>query len=1178
MAPDWISPELAQQIKDEYPSCISVAFVLLEAQLNKATPQPEALINALRSAFEISLATTAICALCDLICRDAVSCDARLSESVRKLSLPSGGISTGTWWELLRDTLMTANHKDQGFASELARRHDEREGAPSMDKTDIKRLCELRNWNAHAHLRDDESIERATHEHLPLLARWLGVLSVFRSWSLIFPASSPRTSDATFIYDGQVFSGNRRVLELRTFSAPTSLHGPKVWLVRTSALGTHRSSSRTVSVDEGSLLPLSPLILLLEQQNPARQALLLYNGATSSHARYKDVFTSSDTLESLDDVRGFLSTPPAHTAGRSRNADSAISGVSQGCREITAEYVERMIQQRIYRAETYAHRAHVEEHLQHFRASQLPAALLIAPSGMGKTCLITRLGERSIKDSGGQHTVGVLHADRILQSHGLAGVLTSILRPRYSSPHANGGFEELRELVTELGRTVSKRHTWTCLFVIDGIDRHANPLRLMAELVATAEIFKTSRHLKILGTCTTSIVDTFMRAAGRLDPGVFYRPISSIADARSVQIPGVSLPALTDDELASSYKAYQNAGSAPLTQFDDLSAAMKDTLSNPLILRLAMDVYADQHLPRQVFGLAMLQKFVSKNVFEDPTRLDFVAELVDLMIADDQRSLSFERLRTHPLLRTYILDSSHDSVVNKLCEESILTRNDRAHPDNLPFPASSHLEFTFERVLEYLIFWRTTICQQSRPDKLGYLLDRSRQFPTARGALLLLCVHMVKEGCYASLVSLFHRASDDWLTEFWKDLFVELVDVWDEFQQGRPGEFLNALSQQDADRALGLAVRSAEELFILGRWQDSSRVLGMVSEVSMASRNLRTQQLNRRVLLQKNMDVWEEAHKSSDQCLELLDDDSPADLVARVLVNRSSVLYDLGMRIEALQCLDRARNNAANNLVVLAAIENNTGLYRLFHDELDEAERCFRTGLQLTKDSELQQAYLETNLSLTLFSRSRTDPAVLAEARMLCESARNHFDLVGHLQGVSYTTSNLGLFHLRDGNLSDASACFVHTQELARRLREKWSDYGALLNLACVELARKKVDLAFEMAHTSMELARRNQDRKGVGDAGIVAGCAGLRSLRSSKDGKIAHEDVVEILSEAHQAFGELDQPLGVAMTARGLIDLGCPPENAEIRMGTSATTLAAERCRQFEPLPCYLFLLMEVF
>ncbi|MGH8575038.1 MAG: tetratricopeptide repeat protein, partial [Gammaproteobacteria bacterium] len=330
------------------------------------------------------------------------------------------------------------------------------------------------------------------------------------------------------------------------------------------------------------------------------------------------------------------------------------------------------------------------------------------------------------------------------------------------------------------------------------------------------------------------------------------------------------------------------------------------------------------------------------------------------------------------------------------------------------------------------------------------------------------------------------------------------------------------------------------------------------------------QQRNRLVLLCKNMDRWPEALKHSDRCLADLTPEDPDDLAARIAINRGSVLYDLGERSKAAEFFREAlRRSRDGPPLEFAAAANNVGIFHLYHDELDLAEAILRQGLGKIENHPVAPAYLQTNLGLVLLTRALIDPGLIEEAEQLFCDVVRRFTQAGHLQGISYAISNRGICALARGRTGEAQHSFAETIRLAGKIGERWSAYGALANLAAIELLKPRPNPqeALRLAVEARDRARENNDPKGIADASLIAARAVLDSVGAAAEGSALLDSAEQMLTEAGEVFQRLGQRLGEAQSAFGLMELlNCRNDRGALMMERRGRELLAHTAANAMP------------
>jgi tetratricopeptide (TPR) repeat protein len=855
--------------------------------------------------------------------------------------------------------------------------------------------------------------------------------------------------------------------------------------------------------------------------------------------------------------------------------------VYRSARAATEEVLARLTREGVFRPEVYAARTEAQSQVAAFQDSSAPALLLLGGSGMGKTCLAAALASEWLAHPNPGRVVLLLSAATLPAG---PAELTAAVAAQL------GLTRPLEEATAHLEATAGRDGGLRVLVVLDGLERHPDPVAAMHAVEALARCFRRTRSFRLLATCTLAVLETLCRAGVHFDRELFYQPSKGIvADPASPRPPGLVLGPLSEDELAVAYERYrQQPGTAPATPFAELTEEARRVLANPIFLRIAAEVFDGRPVTAPVFSGVMLREYVAKKVFTSPARRDFVSALVDLMLRRGQRALALQELLEHPRLRPAVLDDTSRSVFVQLRDEQILTTRTQAVPDGLPLPPEEFVEFRFERLLEYLLLWRLVGRHGDSRTALARALEGGRDYPPLREAALLLLLHLTRAGILGPLADLFAR-EDDWTKTLLRDVFVELFER-DPAKDGEASgaEVARGLAQSAPAVTAAVVASAGETLFVRGRWDSAHAAVAATTDLPGLDPRLVAGQRNRLVLLCKNMDRWPEALRHSDACWPQLPE-LPPDLQARLCVNRGSVLYDMGDRPGAADLFRQALHQAggAGCRLELAAAANNLGLYHLYHDELKQAEVVLRQGLDALGGHPVGTAYLETNLGLVLLTQALAEPDVLREAEQVFAGVVEGFTNAGHLQGISYAVSNRALCDLARGRWDEARSGFEQTIRLAGQLGEKWSAYGARANLALLQLLRPGGDprAAWDQARASRAAARANNDPKGVADATLIAARAALDLAARGEADPALLEAARDLLTEARALFARLGQRLGEAQACFGLAELlrhGPAPDRAADweRRGREAlaqTSLGGLPAR-LPGLPWHMLLLMELF
>lgn len=866
-------------------------------------------------------------------------------------------------------------------------------------------------------------------------------------------------------------------------------------------------------------------------------------------------------------------------------------------REATQTASERFVSQLseldIFRREVYTERHEARLHINRFLDSEAPAMLLLGASGTGKTCVVAALVDDWLKEAPWNRVALPLPASNLPPSaEGIESAVTKHL----------GLAPPISKSASEMDRRIQQALPGLRILVIlDALDRHPDCVAAIKGVQQLAEIFRGTRSFRLLVTCTLTVVESCVHAMVPFADKLFYQASRSGVTAHELGPPGVVLGPLEVGELEEAYQKYQKSpGTSPTTSFDSLSEKARQVLASPVLLRLAMEVYDGKPIPPDIFSGVMLQEYARQRIFQLPRCADFAAALVDLMLARRERSVRLDVLFENPRLRPAVLDESEDSPYVQLRNAHLLNAATRFTFQSLPLPPEKFVEFTYERLLEYLLMWRLSARHTDYHPLISDALELSRSFVPMRGAVLQMLFHIARARVYQPLATLLRRPVDDELKALLRDLMIDL------FEMDSPGgqaagvtEIVHALAaipplSEEAPEAAPLRTiaevvsRAGEALFIRGRWDRALAAIEAVAHLPGLDRLTALGQRNRLVLLCKNSDEWPEARQHSDHCLGGLAADDPPDLWARVYVNRGSVLYDMGERDDAASAFRQAARYAGlgGSAEELAAA-NNLGIYHHYHDELDEADRILRAGLTAADDRPLLAAYLETNLGLVFLTRSLGDRSKLDDAGKIFQRVLEHFTKLGHFQGISYALTNCGIVELERGHFDQARDHFEETIALARQIGEKWSAYGAMANLALWHLAQSPAD-PLEAWHLAAEVrvkADDNNDPKGVADSALIAGRAALDLASGGASRSVWLARAQEMLATAQETFRSLGQRLGQAQACFGLgevLTLQGDRDGAGVfeRAGRDAlgrTELPGLAAR-LRPLPWHMLLLMELF
>jgi hypothetical protein len=432
-----------------------------------------------------------------------------------------------------------------------------------------------------------------------------------------------------------------------------------------------------------------------------------------------------------------------------------------------------------YDSELYVNRDEVESAFESFLQSQKSGFVLVGASGMGKTCVICHLYERMVESG---------HLMLFLNSSNLDSDL-NLEREILGKVASTATFEDTLCLVND----ECERRGGMFVIFIDAINEFRTddktPLdlakkidRLIAENTFPRVKFVMTSRLKIWQTIMNnydfriSETDYFLRG-----PGQVY-----------------SITPFSDNEVITAFEKYRTRYRLA-TPYDDLSEALRTTLSDPLMLRFVSEVYEGRQVPRTVETSVVFDEYFNRKVYDrrndvgDVALRDLVFDIARCMLElekDSVTAVDIERLASPWRLRLGAIDrevalseergdharreelmierhlpdlevSFYDNVINtirddkmesayvRLLDEGILTEQQRADVRTIKFTYDRFFEFvltdhllkSMERVLNPSLRKR-----QQREELVRFVADlvpTANRFNTLWGALqgLLISFH-----------------------------------------------------------------------------------------------------------------------------------------------------------------------------------------------------------------------------------------------------------------------------------------------------------------------------------------------------------------------------------------------------------------------------------------------------
>ncbi|MDA8620973.1 tetratricopeptide repeat protein, partial [Planctomycetota bacterium] len=230
----------------------------------------------------------------------------------------------------------------------------------------------------------------------------------------------------------------------------------------------------------------------------------------------------------------------------------------------------------------YVSRPDAEVHLRPFPATSFPLALVTAQAGAGKTTLLHHLAGEWAK---GGASVLLARANAIEGADLMAWLRDELRLAASVTPEAlaAGGASEDHPLI----------------LVLDGLNEHGEREALLASILEFATAIRDARHLKVLVSWRSERDD--WTAAAKERAGLFL-PAPGESDQKE-GVPALHLTQLGTDEVKALWKRLSASDAArykPRFTYDQLAERRRTAarmLTNPLVLRTFLEVYAGQGLP-----------------------------------------------------------------------------------------------------------------------------------------------------------------------------------------------------------------------------------------------------------------------------------------------------------------------------------------------------------------------------------------------------------------------------------------------------------------------------------------------------------------------------------------------------------------------------------------------------
>jgi tetratricopeptide (TPR) repeat protein len=688
------------------------------------------------------------------------------------------------------------------------------------------------------------------------------------------------------------------------------------------------------------------------------------------------------------------SAPPG--GGHAPYVTWTINDVRGAARRASDDYLEKMKRERVYLPHLYSRRGTLESHLSGFvdRNCTKSGMLIVGASGIGKTNTLCHIVGQWRDDAERLGNDIVL----LLGGSALPGGTFSLRDILLDRLDISDSFATLQSV---LG-TAHTQKTTQLIVIVDAVDKHPQPgelLRQLDDLIARGRIVPFMKMIFSIGEVTYGS----LKKAG-FTPSV--RDYYSVApeDARAMRESAeVPLGRMTDEELADAYERYrQDSGFSPTSPFKSLTEEVKNSIRNPLFLRVVMEVFNGRRIPRRVLTAEVLLEYCNKKVFSDAGRMFFITQFVDLLYDKQLTAVSFDTLVQCNELRPMLLDPSPKSPFLQLLDEQVLEEQFKRVSAILP--AQRTIAFTYDRLLEYLLLNRVVERYGVATESICALSERANTYLPLRGVLKTLFVATVDEGRVPEVADSLRTGHSGIMTLVGQEMLVEL----EHRSPSAPGATMTEVATSPFGSLVDAIVSSSD------MW---SVRLGLES-----SKELR------------RLGLYRGAAFICERLMPLLDLAIEPEFAAEVRIALGKIRHILGDRPEALRLYQEALGlfRGTGNRDGEQAVLDEVGKIYLALGDMSAAREHFEQSLKLdrhlvetngTKEARIGEA--ESFLNLARYHRMVGEPA---KALHYAEMAKQIFVDTGDKRQAALALTEMGQLYRRQGLLEMARQC--HSEAL----------------------------------------------------------------------------------------------------------------------------------------------------
>ena len=782
--------EKLEIVRRDYPMPFSVFASELLYELSAPTPDWRRIFSIQIDCFESSVAFFFFILLTEVEAQPTIQlkqCSSRV-ESLRKGS----NLSIGHWWALLRDIskdVQAHRTSELTLAAKVALTlfTPDKRVLPTKLHQFTKRLDEvtsIRNqFHGHSFTLSPEQYQSLGCQMLQTTSMFFSVIRQFDDCTLFYVLSCSVTPEQSFLLDIFVLNGDmRRPLRRKVECNET---------VATGSLWICEEDDFEQLLVLGNCRKISPFI----QFDPAKNTLLISQAVHKQQFHLSNIIGGEKVLDNASDVG--LQRIDA-ILERIDKTNEAYQSLTSRSKEMANTLLNSPAARASYDEQSYLSRARLVQQLesvgQTSGAGRIRIWLASAPSGSGKTALACHAVSTWVNSGRFDEVTVVALSSEILSAQ---ESICTWWSQRYGQT-----LQESCAVASQAGALIR--------FFVDGLDRLANPSRIVDDLVLLFQDPNVQNSLRVIMTSTEAVSNQINTQLQR----------NSLGD----MVNRWSVPPLSPSEARDLFKRLH-----PESSDVQLGSEVETLLTSPLLVRLAQVLGEDESTVGITPG-RLLRAHADRTVLVDPVRSHLALKIVEHILTLESKSIALELLLEDPSLRSVLLTSGTDAPLKQLIHQHVLLLDRSAQSRGLPLPSRTMISFAFDAQLDYLAFAQMAAQYGTSPQEWAKSLKGRAPFGPLIGGIRVFVVESLLDSTESSLqkdlAQLLYELGDTGI-EVLKDLMT--VGLAEGPLEGLLREFI----QLDSPiRLAQISDESLHRLVIAGRADSSYALVKMLWRIS----------------------------------------------------------------------------------------------------------------------------------------------------------------------------------------------------------------------------------------------------------------------------------------------------------------------------------------------------------